>query len=192
MSQVLSDNEPLKPQELGSTVKVKKLSQKQLFQAAAAKKAAEKANAEWSKKYEEEQEAKAAERRRIEREEEEKEKERRERLLAAKPKVSVEFVAASSVERKTLDDFLPRIASSGNEECCLPLRRADFPGGEENQADYDKIVNESRKKMSNYNARLNKMNSIDEANAKYMESMSKAFGYKQTATLGGKFAGKTR
>jgi hypothetical protein len=192
MSQVLSDNEPLKPQELGSTVKVKKLSQKQLFQAAAAKKAAEKANADWSKKYEEEKEAKAAERRRIEREEEEKEKERRERLLAAKPKVSVEFVAASNVNRKTLGDFLPLMPSEGDLTCTLPMQRDDFGGGEENQAEYNRLLNESRKKMSNYSARLNKMNSIDEANAKYMESMSKAFGYKQTATLGGKFAGKTR
>jgi hypothetical protein len=186
----VSDNEPLKPQELGSKVKVKKPSQKELFAEAAARKAGAAAVAEWRKKCEAEEEAKAAERRRIEKE---KEKERqREERLQAKAKVNVEYVAVGDVKRKTLEDFLPQIASEGNATITAAMEISDFRNGEEQKAEYDRLLNESRKKMSNYSARLNKMNSIDEANAKYMESMSKTFGYKQTATLGGKFAGKTR
>jgi len=188
----VSDNEPLKPQELGSKVKVKKPSQKDLFAEAAARKAGAAAVAEWRKKCEAEEEAKAAERRRIEKEKEKEKERQREERLQAKAKVNVEYVAVGDVKRKTLEDFLPQIASEGNATITAAMEISDFRNGEEQKAEYDRLLNESRKKMSNYSARLNKMNSIDEANAKYMESMSKTFGYKQTATLGGKFAGKTR
>ena len=56
----VSDNEPLKPQELGSKVKVKKPSQKQLFEEAQARKAGAAAVAEWRKKCEAEEEEASA------------------------------------------------------------------------------------------------------------------------------------
>ena len=183
MSQVSSDNEPLKPQELGSAMKVKKPSQKQLFEEAQARKAGAKAHADWLKKQEEEKEASAERRRAFEREKFMKRVEKETRRVVNLAEVPT---------RKQLEDFLPTMPCESNREHDAVMHISDFMGKEDGMKDYHMHMNEGRKDLHKYNAKLNKHNAIDAENAKYMAAMSRIHGYAAPAALGGKFAAKIR
>ena len=155
----VSDNEPLKPQELGSKVKVKKPSQKQLFEEAQARKAGAAAVAEWRKKCEAEEEEAAALRREKERAKFMKEAEKAKRTL----------IVCETSRRKELDDFLPASGDSCSLEHGEKISKKDKDEEGVTAKEYAK----AEKKFHNYNAKLNKKDKIDEANAKYLAAWGK-------------------
>lgn len=153
MSQLsVSDNEPLKPQELGSTVKVKKPSQKELFAEAAARKAGAAALAAFRAKREAE-EAEAAERRR--------EKEREKFMKEAEKAAKTKKILCGGGSGKTLEDFLPESADAAASGVYgVTIDRSEVG--------YQDAAAKASKDCHKYNAKINKKNKIDEENARIL------------------------